>query len=117
MDDKMKMAHAKATSIRSSPQKVNLVLQLIRGRPVGEAVMFLANSQRRVSGEVQKVLMSAIANAEHNHNMDVDNLFVHEAIVGKGLVLKRMHPRARGRGARILKPFSNVHIKLVERGE
>ncbi len=115
MGEVTQMAYAKANAIRSSPQKVNLVLQLIRGRHISDAINLLQTSQRRVSIEVQKVLMSAVANAENNHDMDVDNLFVHEAIVGKAFVMKRMRPRARGRGAKILKPYSNVHIKLVEK--
>ncbi len=115
MSDLKQMAHAKANALRSSPQKINLVLQMIRGRHVTEAVNLLNNSQKRISNEIRKVLMSAIANAENNHNMDIDNLFVQEAIVGKAFVMKRMRARARGRGGRILKPFSNVHIKLVEK--
>ncbi len=108
-------AQAKARSIRVSPRKLNLVAQLIRGRKVEDAVTQLTFSRKRIAAEVLKVLQSAIANAENNHNLDVDRLIVAEAMVGKSLVMKRWHARARGRGARILKPLSNLTITVRER--
>lgn len=115
MSDVVNSAFARATTIRSSAQKLNLVLQLIRGRHVSDAFDLLSCSPKKVSGDIFKVLASAVANAEHNHGMDVDNLFVQEAIVGKSFVIKRMHARARGRGAQILKPVCNVSIRLTEK--
>ena len=99
--------------IRTSPQKLNLVAQLIRGKKAEQALNDLF-SHRRVAGEVKKVLESAIANAENNHNLDVDSLIVSEAYVGKNLVMKRFRARAKGRAARILKPFSQVTIVVRE---
>jgi large subunit ribosomal protein L22 len=110
-------ALAFAGSIRTSPRKLNLVAELIRGLPAEKALAELTFSPRRVAGEVKKVLAAAIANAENNHQLDVDRLYVAEASVGKALVLKRFHARARGRGARIIKPFSNLRIIVRERGE
>ena len=107
-------AKAVARMLRVSPQKLNLVAQLIRGKPVSTALADLEFSRKRISREVKKCLESAIANAENNHDLDVDDLFVKEAYVGKALVLKRFHARARGRGARILKPFSNLTIVVRE---
>ncbi|MDG5495611.1 50S ribosomal protein L22 [Niveispirillum sp. SYP-B3756] len=103
--------------IRTSPQKLNLVAQLIRGKSAGEAVALLTFSKRRIAGEVKKVLQSAIANAENNHQLDVDRLFVSHASVGKALVMKRFHARARGRGARVEKLFSNLTVIVRERVE
>ena len=103
--------------IRTSPQKLNLVAQLIRGKKAEKAVADLTFSRRRVSDEVKKVLESAIANAENNHDLDVDNLFVAEAYVGKNLVMKRFRPRAKGRAARIIKPFSQLTIVVREMEE
>ncbi len=103
--------------IRRSPQKLNLVAQLIRGKSAGEAVALLTFSKRRIAGEVKKVLQSAIANAENNHQLDVDRLFVSHATVGKALVMKRFHARARGRGARVEKLFSNLTVIVRERAE
>jgi len=103
-----------ARMLRVSPQKLNLVAQLIRGKKVATALADLEFSQKRISREVRKCLESAIANAENNHDLDVDDLVVKEAFVGKALVLKRFHARARGRGARILKPFSNLTIVVRE---
>ena len=97
-------------NIRVSPQKLNLLAQSIRGVEVSKAIANLTFSKKRISSEVKKVLQSAIANAENNHGLDVDKLFVKEAFVGKGLVMKRMRARARGRAARILKPFSHLSI-------
>jgi large subunit ribosomal protein L22 len=107
-------AKAVARMLRVSPQKLNLVAQLIRGKKVATALADLEFSQKRISREVKKCLESAIANAENNHDLDVDDLVVKEAFVGKALVLKRFHARARGRGARILKPFSNLTIVVRE---
>ena len=107
-------AKAVGRMIRTSPQKLSLVAQLIRGKKAEQALNDLAFSRRRVAGEVKKVLQSAIANAENNHNLDVDNLVVAEAYVGKNLVMKRFRARAKGRAARILKPFSQVTIVVRE---
>ena len=107
-------AKAVARMLRVSPQKLNLVAQLIRGKKVAAALADLEFSRKRIAHDVRKCLESAIANAENNHNLDVDDLVVKEAHVGKALVLKRFHARARGRGARILKPFSNLTIVVRE---
>jgi large subunit ribosomal protein L22 len=107
-------AQAVRRMIRISPQKLNLVAGLIRGKKVSTALADLEFSQKRISGEVRKVLQSAIANAENNHDLDVDNLVVAEAHVGKALVMKRFSPRARGRVGRILKPFSNLTVVVRE---
>ena len=109
-----KEAQAVRRMMRISPQKLNLVAGLIRGKKVSAALADLEFSQKRISGEVRKVLQSAIANAENNHDLDVDNLVVAEAHVGKALVMKRFSPRARGRAARILKPFSNLTVVVRE---
>ncbi len=103
--------------IRTSPQKLNLVAESIRGLKAEAAVAQLTFSKRRVAHEVKKVLQSAIANAENNHQLDVDRLYVAEAYVGKGLMMKRWRPRARGRVGRILKPFSNLTVVVREREE
>ena len=108
-------ACALGRKIRTSPQKLNLVAQTIRGLEVEAALAELSYSKRRVAGLVKKVLQSAIANAENNHDLDVDALYVAEASVGKNMVMKRMRARARGRMARILKPFSEIRIVLRER--
>jgi len=107
-------AMAKARMIRTSPQKLNLVAQLIRGKKVETALSDLEFSRKRVAKEVKKVLESAIANAENNHDLDIDALVVEQAFVGKNLVMKRFKPRARGRGAQILKPFSEITIVVKE---
>ena len=107
-------ARAVLRTIRISPQKLNLVAGLIRGKKVATALADLQFSQKRIAGDVRKCLESAIANAENNHDLDVDDLVVKEAFVGKALVLKRFHARARGRGARILKPFANLTIVVRE---
>jgi large subunit ribosomal protein L22 len=107
-------AKAVARMLRVSPQKLNLVAQMIRGKKVATALADLEFSRKRISTEVRKCLESAIANAENNHDLDVDDLVVSQAYVGKALVLKRFHARARGRGARILKPFSNLTIVVRE---
>ena len=102
-------------NIKVSPQKLNLVAQMIRKETVSKAVSILQFSKRRISNVVEKALRSAIANAENNHSLDIDKLIVKEAYVGKGLVMKRFRARARGRGARILKPFSHLTILLSEK--
>jgi large subunit ribosomal protein L22 len=103
-------AKAVARMLRVSPQKLNLVAQLIRGKKVSTALADLTFSQKRIAKEVKKCLESAIANAENNHDLDVDDLVVSQAHVGKALVLKRFHARGRGRMGKILKPFANLTI-------
>jgi large subunit ribosomal protein L22 len=112
-------SHAKAvgTMIRTSPRKLNLVAQSIRGKKVENALNELTFSPKRVAKAVKKVLQSAIANAENNHDLDVDDLVISEASVGKNLVMKRFHARARGRGAGILKPFAQITIVVQEKRE
>ena len=110
-------AMAVAGKLRTGSRKLNLVAQMIRGLPADKALSQLKFSPRRVAREVRRVLESAIANAENNHNLDVDRLIVAEAYVGKSLVMKRFRPRARGRGAQIIKPFSRMTIVVRERGE
>ena len=112
-----KEALAVGTMIRGSAQKLNLVAGLIRGRKVEEALNILKFSPKGMSTDVYKVLASAIANAENNHNLDVDALVVAEASVGKSLSMKRWTPRARGRSSRIVKPFSRVRIVVREQQE
>ena len=104
-------------SIKVSPKKLNIIISPIRGLNVEKALNYLSFSQKRISYQIKKALQSAIANAENNHQLDVDKLYVHEASVGKGLVMKRLRPRAKGRAARILKHFSNLTIKLKEQSE
>ena len=112
-------AQAVAKSLRISPQKLNLVAGLIRGKKVDKAMADLEFSQKRIAGDVRKVVMSAVANAENNHGLDVNELIVAEAYVGKNLVLKRFHARGRGRGAPVMKPFSQltVVVRQVEEEE
>jgi len=110
-------AKAFAKYIRVSPQKLNLVAQAIRGLSAEAAISSLAFSKRRVARDVQKVVQSAVANAENNHQLDVDRLFVAEASVGKTLVMKRFHARGRGRSARVEKPMSNLTVIVRERAE
>ena len=107
---------AKAISrmLRVSPQKLNLLAQLIRGKKVGRALADLEFSRKRIALDVRKCLQSAIANAENNHDLDVDDLVVSQAYVGKALVMKRFHARARGRAGRVEKPFSNLTIIVRE---
>ena len=107
-------AVATATMLRGSPQKLNLVAQTIRGMKAEKAVAALGFSPRRAADDVKKVLQSAIANAENNHNLDVDSLIVAEATVGKALTMKRFRARARGRTGKILKPFSRLRIVVRE---
>ena len=107
-------AKAVARMLRVSPQKLNLLAQLIRGKKVAMALADLQFSQKRIATEVKKCLESAIANAENNHDLDVDDLVVAEASVGKALVIKRFNSRGRGRMARIMKPFSHLTIVVRE---
>ncbi len=115
LDDNEAMAYAKA--IRTSPRKLNLVAQMIRGKDAAAALTDLAFSRRRIAVDVRKVLQAAIANAENNHQLDVDRLVITEATVGRAFVMKRFRPRARGRVGRIHKPFSNLTVIVRERDE
>ena len=110
-------AMAKASMLRISPQKLNLVAGLIRGKKVDKAMADLTFSKKRIAIDVKKCLQSAVANAENNHGLDVDNLIVAEAWVGKRMVMKRGRPRARGRFGKIMKPFSEITIKVRQVGE
>ena len=103
--------------MRISPQKLNLLLGMIRRQKADIAISKLQFSKKRISKDVEKALKSVISNAENNHSLDIDKLYVKEAFVGKGIVMKRFHARARGRGARILKPFSHLTIILSEETE
>ncbi|HJN23832.1 MAG TPA: 50S ribosomal protein L22 [Rhodospirillales bacterium] len=113
--DNEALAYAKL--IRTSPRKLNLVVAGIRGKDCQSALSELQFCRRRVAGEVVKVLQSAIANAENNHQLDVDRLFVAEATVGRTLEMKRLRARARGRSGLIRKPFSNLRLVIREREE
>jgi large subunit ribosomal protein L22 len=110
-------AKAYLSSLRTSPQKLNLVAASIRGLKAEVALRALTFSKRRIAQDVKKALMSAIANAENNHQLDVDRLYVAEAYVGKQMVLKRFSARARGRVGRVEKPFSNLTVIVRERAE
>ena len=110
-------AMAKAKMLRTSPQKLNLVATMIRGKKVDKALADLIFSKKRISIDVRKCLQSAIANAENNHGLDVDALVVAEAYVGKNITLKRGRPRARGRFGKIMKPFSQLTITVRQVGE
>jgi large subunit ribosomal protein L22 len=112
-----KEALAIGNTIRGSARKLNLVAQMIRGRKVEEAMNILQFSPKGMAGDVRKVLASAIANAENNHNLDVDALVVAEASVGKSISMKRMMTRARGRSSRIVKPFSQIRVVVREQEE
>lgn len=112
--DNVMVVKAIGKSLKSSPQKTNLVLGLIRGLKVDKAMNNLQFSRRRISNEILKILKSAVSNAENNHQLDIDKLFVKEATVGKSMVLKRFRPRARGRAGKILKTFSRVRILVQE---
>jgi large subunit ribosomal protein L22 len=107
-------AFALLKGLRSGDRKARVVANLIKGLPIDKALAQLQFCNRRVAVDIRKCLLSAIANAENNHNLDIDNLYVAEAVVNKTIVMKRFHARARGRGARIEKPFCNVLIKLKE---
>ena len=108
-------ARAFAKLLRTSPRKLNLVAQLIRGKTAGHALADLTFCERRIARDVRKVVQAAIANAENNHHLDVDRLYIHEATVGRAFVMKRFHTRGRGRSARIEKPFSNLTVIVRER--
>ena len=114
-------AQAVARSLRISPQKLNLVAGMIRGKKVDQALAELEFSQKRIAGDVRKCVMSAVANAENNHSLDVNDLVVAEAYVGKNLIRKRFHARGRGRGSSIIKPFSQLTVVVrqveQEKGE
>ena len=112
-------AQAVVRSLRISPQKLNLVASMIRGKKVDQAMAELEFSTKRIAGDVRKCVMSAVANAENNHSLDVNELVVAEAYVGKNLTLKRFHARGRGRGSQILKPFAQltVVVRQVEEEE
>jgi large subunit ribosomal protein L22 len=110
-------ARAKLVNVRISPRKLNLLAQSIRGLPVQRALNELEFSRKRIAREVRKALYSAVSNAENNHNLDIDALFVAEAFVGKNMVMKRFSARARGRASRIEKPFSEITIVVREQSE
>ncbi|WP_366556378.1 50S ribosomal protein L22 [Aquibaculum sediminis] len=110
-------AMASASMLRTSPQKLNLVAAMIRGKAADKALAELTFSKRRIAQDVRKVLQSAIANAENNHQLDVDRLYVAEATVGKALTMKRFRPRARGRVGKIIKPWSRLRLVVREREE
>ena len=112
-EDKLE-ATAKVRMLKTSPQKLNLVSRMIRNKPVNIALAQLKFSKKRIAKDVRKCLESAIANAENNHDLDIEELVVSEAYVGKNLVLKRGRPRARGRYGKILKPFSQLTIKVKQ---
>jgi large subunit ribosomal protein L22 len=107
-------ASAKLRNLRISPRKLNLVAQVIRGKHVSEALDQLKMLNKAASKNVYDLLMSAVSNAENNHNLDIDRLYVTEASVGKGLVMKRFHARARGRGVKIMKPHSHMNIVVTQ---
>jgi large subunit ribosomal protein L22 len=111
------VSFAKLKLLRTSPRKLNEVAGLIRRMHVSQALIQLTFSKRRIAKDVKGCLQSAIANAENNHSMDIDNLYIHEIYVGKSFVMKRFRPRARGRASKIEKPFSNLTIILKEKGE
>jgi large subunit ribosomal protein L22 len=115
LQDNQAMAMAKV--LRVSPRKLNLVAQMIRGMKAEQALSQLTFNRRQIARDVKKVLLSAIANAENNHDLDVDRLVVSEASVGKSLVMKRIRPRARGRAGRITKPFARLRIVVQEQEE
>lgn len=102
-------------NLRSSPRKINDILRSIRGKKADKALKDLQFSEKRVSKEISKTIKSAVANAENNNQLDIDNLFIKEAYVGKGMVMKRYRPRARGRAGQIKKPFSNLTIIVSEK--
>jgi len=104
-------------NLRSSPRKINDILRYIRGKKADIALRNLQFSEKRVSKEISKTIKSAVANAENNNQLDIDNLFIKEAYVGKGMVMKRYRPRARGRAGEIKKPFSNLTIIVSEKKE
>ena len=108
-------ARAVTRNLRVSPQKLNLVAGMIRGKKVAQALADLEFSRKRIAGDVRKTVMSAVANAENNHGLDPDDLIVAEAYVGKNLVMKRFHPRGRGRASGIQKPFAQITVIVREK--
>jgi len=108
-------ATAVTRNLRISPQKLNLVAGLIRGKKINQALADLEFSRKRIAGDVRKCVMSAVANAENNHGLDIDDLIVAEAYVGKNLTMKRFHARGRGRSSSILKPFAQITIVVREK--
>ena len=110
-------ASAFLRALRTSPRKLNLVAQTIRGKDAAAALATLTFSHRRIAGEVKKVLQAAIANAENNHQLDVDRLYVKEATVGRAFVMRRFHTRGRGRSARVEKHFAHLTVIVRERAE
>ena len=110
-------ALAVGRSIRVSPRKLGLVASFIRGMSAKDAIVQLTFLNKRVAQDVKKVVQSAVENAENNHSLDVDRLYIKEAVVGKALVMKRFHPRARGRAGKIVKPFSTIRVIVKERQE
>jgi large subunit ribosomal protein L22 len=117
MQNTVKEARATVRNIRISPFKLNLVAESIRGLSCQQALNELNFSNKAIALDVRKALLSAVANAQNNHDMDVDRLFVKTCVVGKSLVMKRFHARAKGRGVRILKPFSHLYITVSEKGD
>jgi large subunit ribosomal protein L22 len=113
----LKTSEAKIKALRISPLKLSKIARGIKGLPVEKAMMLLSFSKMRISKDVKALLNSAMANAENNHGMDIDNLYVHRVDVGKAFVMKRFKPRAKGRADSILKPFSNIRIVLSEKNE
>ena len=116
-ENKQDLSTVKAVykNLRSSPRKINDILRSIRGKKADKALKDLQFSEKRVSKEISKTIKSAVANAENNNQLDIDNLFIKEAYVGKGMVMKRYRPRARGRAGQIKKPFSNLTIIVSEK--
>lgn len=112
-----KTAEAKLKSVKVSPIKLSALARSVKGMPVNKASMALAFSRKSVAVELNKLLKSAMANAENNHGLDIDNLIIDRVDVGKSMVMKRFKAGAKGRGMRILKPFSNIRIVLIEKGE
>ena len=110
-------AMARGRALRVSPRKLNLVAGLIRGKTASQALADLTFCQRRIAGDVKRILQAAIANAENNHQLDIDRLFVAEASVGRAFAMRRMHARGRGRSAPIIKPFSHIVVIVRERVE
>ena len=108
-------AKAVTRNLRISPQKLNLVAGLIRGKKVNQALADLEFSRKRIAGDVRKCVMSAVANAENNHGLDIDDLVVAEAYVGKNLTMKRFHARGRGRSSAIMKPFAQITVVVREK--
>ena len=117
MELNAKEARCVTKNLRVSPLKLNLVASSIRGLSCQKAINELEFSPKAIAIDVKKTLMSAIANAQNNHDMDVDRLYVKSAYVGKSVVMKRFHARAKGRGAKILKPFSHLYVTVAERGD